>query len=70
MRSIATLAFAALIAVAGFEARAQDGYPSQVVKVVVPAAAGSTTDTETAVSSPFNLRAMSARDAHGQISAT
>ena len=45
MRSIATLTFAALIAVAGFEARAQDGYPSQVVKIVVPAAAGSTTDT-------------------------
>ena len=45
MRSIATLAFAALMAVAGIEARAQDGFPSQVVKIVVPAAAGSTTDT-------------------------
>jgi len=45
MRSIAILAFAALMAVAGIEARAQDGYPSQVVKIVVPAAAGSTTDT-------------------------
>ena len=45
MRSIATLAFAALMVVAGIEARAQDGYPSQVVKIVVPAAAGSTTDT-------------------------
>ena len=45
MRSIAILAFAALMAVAGIEARAQDGFPSQVVKIVVPAAAGSTTDT-------------------------
>jgi len=45
MRSIALLAFAALMAVAGIEARAQDGFPSQVVKIVVPAAAGSTTDT-------------------------
>ena len=45
MRSIAILALAALMAVAGIEARAQDGFPSQVVKIVVPAAAGSTTDT-------------------------
>jgi len=44
MRSIGILAFAALMATAGVEAKAQDAYPSQTVKFVVPAAAGSTTD--------------------------
>lgn len=43
MRAIATLAFGAFLACCGF-ARAQDSYPSQVVKFVVPAAPGSTTD--------------------------
>ena len=44
MRTIGALALVALMA-AGASARAQDGYPSQTVKIVVPAAAGSTTDT-------------------------
>ena len=45
MRNIVAIAFSALMAAAGIEANAQDAYPSQVVKLVVPAAAGSTTDT-------------------------
>jgi tripartite-type tricarboxylate transporter receptor subunit TctC len=44
MRSIGIFAFSALLALAGAETQAQD-YPSQVVKFVVPAAPGSTTDT-------------------------
>ena len=44
MRSIGILALAALL-LAGTPAQAQDGYPTQTVKVVVPAAPGSTTDT-------------------------
>ena len=43
MRTIAVLALLTLIAPAN--AIAQDSYPSQTVKFVVPAAAGSTTDT-------------------------
>ena len=43
MRRIAAIAFAALLAAGA--ANAQDSYPSQIVKFVVPAAAGSTTDT-------------------------
>ena len=37
--------FAAVLAASGASAQAQDSYPSQLVKIVVPAAAGSTTDT-------------------------
>ena len=44
MRTIGALALIALMA-AGASARAQDAYPSQTVRIVVPAAAGSTTDT-------------------------
>lgn len=44
MRTIVSFACAALL-LAGASAKAQDGYPSQTVKLVVPAAAGSTTDT-------------------------
>src|SRR5258708_2794386 len=44
MRSIAGLALVALVA-AATAAQAQDSYPSQTVRLVVPAAAGSTTDT-------------------------
>jgi tripartite-type tricarboxylate transporter receptor subunit TctC len=44
MRSIGIVAFAALLA-ASAPAQAQDSYPSQTVKIIVPAAAGSTTDT-------------------------
>jgi tripartite-type tricarboxylate transporter receptor subunit TctC len=45
MRHAAIWALAALFAAAGGIAQAQDSYPSQLVKIVVPAAAGSTTDT-------------------------
>jgi len=45
MRCIHALAFAACVAAAVAPAKAQDGCPSQTVKLVVPAAAGSTTDT-------------------------
>jgi tripartite-type tricarboxylate transporter receptor subunit TctC len=45
MRHAAIWALAALFAAAGGNAQAQDSYPSQLVKIVVPAAAGSTTDT-------------------------
>ena len=44
MRHIGILAIAALL-VGAADARAQDNYPSQTVKFVVPAAPGSTTDT-------------------------
>jgi tripartite-type tricarboxylate transporter receptor subunit TctC len=44
MSRIGILALAALIAAAA-AAKAQGSYPSQTVKIVVPAAAGSTTDT-------------------------
>jgi tripartite-type tricarboxylate transporter receptor subunit TctC len=44
MGPICILALAALLAT-GAGASAQDSYPSQTVKIVVPAAAGSTTDT-------------------------
>ena len=44
MRRIGILAFAALIALSATPARAQD-YPSQTVKIVLPATPGSTTDT-------------------------
>jgi len=44
MKTIARLTFAALL-VAAIPATAQDNYPSHVVKLVVPAAPGSTTDT-------------------------
>jgi tripartite-type tricarboxylate transporter receptor subunit TctC len=43
MRTIGILALAAFAA--GSPVQAQDGYPFQTVKIVVPAAAGSTTDT-------------------------
>jgi tripartite-type tricarboxylate transporter receptor subunit TctC len=43
MRRIGILALAVLLATSG-AAKAQDNYPSQIVKLVVPAAAGSTTD--------------------------
>jgi tripartite-type tricarboxylate transporter receptor subunit TctC len=43
MRTIRILAFAALLA-AGSSASAQDNYPSQTVKIVIPSAPGSTTD--------------------------
>src|SRR5438067_1609797 len=42
--SIITTALAALVALAT-SSLAQDSYPASVVKLVVPAAAGSTTDT-------------------------
>jgi tripartite-type tricarboxylate transporter receptor subunit TctC len=45
MRRAAIWALAALFAAAGGNAQAQHSYPSQLVKIVVPAAAGSTTDT-------------------------
>jgi tripartite-type tricarboxylate transporter receptor subunit TctC len=44
MHRIGALAFAVLL-FAGCSAAAQDSYPSQLVKLVVPSAAGSTTDT-------------------------
>ena len=44
MRRIGILALAVLLATS-IAAKAQDKYPSQLVKLVVPAAAGSTTDT-------------------------
>ena len=44
MRRIGILALAVLLATS-IAAKAQDNYPSQLVKLVVPAAAGSTTDT-------------------------
>jgi tripartite-type tricarboxylate transporter receptor subunit TctC len=49
MQSIANFRSIALVAAASFAlcapARTQDGYPSRLVKIVVPAAPGSTTDT-------------------------
>ena len=48
MRRLPSLCFIALVAAVGFAfggpARAQDAYPSRLVKIVVPAAPGSTTD--------------------------
>src|SRR5262245_55652944 len=41
----ALLSFIALIAAAPTHASARDAYPSRVVKLIVPAAGGSTTDT-------------------------
>jgi tripartite-type tricarboxylate transporter receptor subunit TctC len=45
MRHAGIWALAALLAATCGSAQAQDSYPSQLVKIVVPAAAGSTTDT-------------------------
>jgi len=45
LRALATLVLAAAAAAAASRGHAQDSYPSATVKVVVPAAAGSTTDT-------------------------
>ena len=44
MRGRCILTLAALLATTALEAEAQDNYPSQTVKIVVPAAPGSTTD--------------------------
>src|SRR5712691_5644218 len=43
--SLAAFLAAGVIALTTTASQAQDGYPSQIVKLVVPAAAGSTTDT-------------------------
>jgi tripartite-type tricarboxylate transporter receptor subunit TctC len=43
--SFATLFAAGIIILATAASQAQDGYPSQIVKIVVPVPAGSTTDT-------------------------
>ena len=43
MHRIGSLALAALLA-AGAAAKAQDSYPTQTVKIVIPSAPGSTTD--------------------------
>jgi len=45
MRQVGAIVIGVLLASASLNASAQDRYPSQTVKLVVPAAAGSTTDT-------------------------